>query len=147
RPLAAGAGLADAIYVYIHISSPTLTPPHGQKPVSTPDEDAMSDLARPPSSLRRGLAASVLPLLIAACAASYQPPPSATSPVTATQQRPLGALLQAAAYPNSSTLIVQVTMQQLAATHREWQGYDYFGRLAAEQPQRRVLFRAMQAVL
>jgi glyoxylase-like metal-dependent hydrolase (beta-lactamase superfamily II) len=64
-----------------------------------------------------------------------------------TQQRPLSALLEAAAYPNSQTLIVLLTMQQLTANHREWEGYAYFGRLAVEQPQRAALFRAMQAVM
>jgi hypothetical protein len=40
---------------------------------------------------------------------------------------------------------VLVTMQHLLATHREWEGYAYFGRLADEQPGRRALFRSLQA--
>jgi glyoxylase-like metal-dependent hydrolase (beta-lactamase superfamily II) len=104
----------------------------------------MSDPARFQPSRGRVRAALVLPLLVTACGlpSSHKPdkPPS-------TQQRPLAALLETAAYPNSGTPLVMVTMQQLTAAHREWDGYEYFGRLALEQPQRRVLFRAMQAVM
>jgi len=75
--------------------------------------------------------------------ASVPPPPKATI----TQQRPLAALLETAAYPNSDTLLVLVTMQQLLATHREWEGYEYFGRLAREQPKRRALFASLQATM
>jgi glyoxylase-like metal-dependent hydrolase (beta-lactamase superfamily II) len=93
-----------------------------------------------------GAASLGLSLAVAACALSpsYKPP-SVQPPMT--QQRPLTALLEVAAYPNSQPAVVMVTMQQLSAAHREREGYDYFGRLAAEQPQRRALFRAMQAVM
>lgn len=64
-----------------------------------------------------------------------------------TQQRPLSALLETAAYPNSDILLILVTMQQLMATHREREGHEYFGRLSEEQPNRRALFRALQAVM
>ncbi len=64
-----------------------------------------------------------------------------------TQQRPLSALLQAAGYPNSDTLLVLVAMQQLVAAHREWEGYQYFGRLAEEQPNRAVLFNTLQGAM
>jgi len=64
-----------------------------------------------------------------------------------TQQRPLAALMSVAAYPNSDTLLILVTMQQFMATHREWDGYEYFGRLAEEQPTRRPFFRALQAAM
>jgi glyoxylase-like metal-dependent hydrolase (beta-lactamase superfamily II) len=64
-----------------------------------------------------------------------------------TQLRPLDALLDVAAYPNAETVVVLSTLQQLLASHREWQGYDYFGRLAREQPDRRVFFLGLQAVL
>jgi len=80
--------------------------------------------------------------VLASCAAT---PPKRDPPFT--QQRPLDSLLKAAAYPNSDTLLVLVTMQQLTATHREWDGYEYFGRLAEEQPNRRALFRSLQAVM
>jgi glyoxylase-like metal-dependent hydrolase (beta-lactamase superfamily II) len=79
-------------------------------------------------------------LVAASCGAV---PPSTKTPIS--EQRPLGALLEAAAYPNSETLLVLVTMQYLLATHREWEGYAYFGRLADEQPARRALFRSLQA--
>src|SRR5512133_3385123 len=79
-------------------------------------------------------------LLLASCAAVPPPPRPAF-----TQQRPLSSLLRATAYPNADTLVVLVTMQQLLASHREWEGYQYFGRLAEEQPNRRALFRSLQA--
>src|SRR5438034_2865036 len=63
------------------------------------------------------------------------------------QLRPLDALLEVAAYPNADTVVVLSTLQQLLASHREWQGYDFFGRLAREQPDRRVFFLGLQAVL
>jgi len=63
------------------------------------------------------------------------------------EHRPLAALMETAAYPNSQTLLLLVTMQQFLANHREWDGYDYFGRLAREQPHRRTLFRSLQAVM
>ena len=86
--------------------------------------------------------AAVGSLAIASCA-SVPPPPKA--PVT--QQRPLPSLLKAAAYPNADTVLILVTMQQLVASHREWEGYQYFGRLAQEQPNRRALFRSLQAAM
>jgi glyoxylase-like metal-dependent hydrolase (beta-lactamase superfamily II) len=64
-----------------------------------------------------------------------------------TQLRPLDALLDVAAYPNADTVVVLSTLQQLLASHREWQGYDYFGRLAREQPDRSTFFLGLQAVL
>src|SRR3954463_4159505 len=89
------------------------------------------------------LAATVgLSSLLAACASV--PPPAKPA---MTQQRPLASLLEAAAYPNSETVIVFTAMQQLLARHREWEGYAYFGRLAAEQPARAPLFRALQATM
>ena len=89
------------------------------------------------------LAATVgLTSLLAACA-SVPPPAKAAM----TQQRPLDSLLEAAAYPNSETVIVLTAMQQLLARHREWQGYEYFGRLAVEQPARAPLFRALQGTM
>ncbi len=81
-------------------------------------------------------------LALASCA---QVPPPLEAPLT--QQRPLTGFMKAAAYPNSDTLVVLVTMQQLLASHREWEGYQYFGRLAEEQPNRRALFRSLQATM
>ena len=63
------------------------------------------------------------------------------------QLRPLDALLDVAAYPNADTVVVLSTFQQLIASHREWQGYDYFGRLAREHPERRAFFEGLQGVL
>ena len=57
------------------------------------------------------------------------------------------SLLEAALIPNSQTVIVMTAMQQLLARHREWEGYDYFGRLAVEQPGRAPLFRALQGTM
>jgi glyoxylase-like metal-dependent hydrolase (beta-lactamase superfamily II) len=71
--------------------------------------------------------------------------PAARVPLT--QQRPLEALLTLTAYPNSDTALALVTMQQLIASHREREGYDYFGRLAEQQANRRILFRSLQAVM
>jgi glyoxylase-like metal-dependent hydrolase (beta-lactamase superfamily II) len=79
---------------------------------------------------------------LASCASV---PPPAKAPVT--QQRPLPSLLDAAAYPNADTVLILTTMQQLLARHREWEGYQYFGRLAAEQPARAPLFQALQATM
>jgi glyoxylase-like metal-dependent hydrolase (beta-lactamase superfamily II) len=92
--------------------------------------------------------ARAVPLAMASLAvlASCKQAPPQPKPAL-TQQRPLPSLLRAAAYPNSDTLLVLVTMQQLVASHREWEGYQYFGRLAEEQPKRRGLFRSLQAAM
>jgi glyoxylase-like metal-dependent hydrolase (beta-lactamase superfamily II) len=90
-----------------------------------------------------GLTSALGAALVLASCASVPPPPR--PPVT--QQRSLAALLETAAYPNSDTLLVLVTMQQLLATHREWEGYAYFARLAREQPSRRALFRSLEATM
>jgi glyoxylase-like metal-dependent hydrolase (beta-lactamase superfamily II) len=83
-----------------------------------------------------------LALALTGCATS---PPAREPP--STQQRPLGALMEASAYPNSQSLLVLATMQQLIANHREWDGYQFFGRLAEEQPARRSLFRSLQGIM
>jgi glyoxylase-like metal-dependent hydrolase (beta-lactamase superfamily II) len=72
-------------------------------------------------------------------------PPAQKEPLT--QQRLLAALMETAAYPNSDVVIVLATMQQLTSSHREWEGYEYFGRLAREQPARAPFFRALQAAM
>ena len=87
-----------------------------------------------------------LALLLASLAFSACSTPAAKEPPVA-QQRPLDALLEVAAYPNADTVVVLSTLQQLLASHREWQGYDFFGRLAREQSDRRVFFLGLQAVL
>jgi glyoxylase-like metal-dependent hydrolase (beta-lactamase superfamily II) len=93
---------------------------------------------------RSGVA--VLALLLASLAVTACGTMSAKEPPVA-QARPLDALLEVAAYPNADTVVVLSTLQQLLASHREWQGYDFFGRLAREQPDRRVFFLGLQAVL
>jgi len=94
------------------------------------------------TALTRLTATLTVSSLLAACA-SIPPPEKATL----TQQRPLPSLLEAAAYPNSDTVVVLTAMQQLLARHREWEGYQYFGRLAVEQPARAPLFRALQGTM
>jgi glyoxylase-like metal-dependent hydrolase (beta-lactamase superfamily II) len=63
------------------------------------------------------------------------------------QQRDLEALKEVAAYPASDVVVVLTTMQQFIASRREWEGYEYFERLARERPERRALFRALQGVM
>jgi len=63
------------------------------------------------------------------------------------QNRDLDAYRTMAAVPNSETLVVLIATQQFLAAHREWDGYAYFGKLAAEQPQRRALFRSLQGLM
>jgi glyoxylase-like metal-dependent hydrolase (beta-lactamase superfamily II) len=63
------------------------------------------------------------------------------------QQRELESLKEVAAYPGSDQVVVLATMQQFMASHREWEGYEYFDRLAREQPERRALFRSLQGVM
>jgi glyoxylase-like metal-dependent hydrolase (beta-lactamase superfamily II) len=95
----------------------------------------------PPPSARRPLALLIVSLAFSACGTM------SAKEAPATQLRPLDALLDVAAYPNAETVVVLSTLQQLLASHREWQGYDYFGRLAREQPDRRTFFLGLQAVL
>jgi glyoxylase-like metal-dependent hydrolase (beta-lactamase superfamily II) len=94
------------------------------------------------STLRRRTARS-LGVLGAAWAISC----AEVRPTPLTQHRELESLLEVAAYPNADTTVVLIAMQQLMATHQEWQGYEYFGRLAQEQPARRAFFRSLQAVM
>lgn len=63
------------------------------------------------------------------------------------EDRPLSALMETAAYPNSQPLVLIIAMQQFVSNHREWDGYDYFGKLAREQPQRRALLLSLQGVM
>ena len=87
------------------------------------------------------VAATIASIALSACGTMS----AKEAPVT--QLRPLDALLEVAAYPNADTVVVMSTLQQLLASHREWQGYEYFGRLAREQPDRRTFFLGLQAVL
>jgi glyoxylase-like metal-dependent hydrolase (beta-lactamase superfamily II) len=94
------------------------------------------------SAPRHAVLATLLSLFSPSCAGT---PPPAEPPRT--QQRPLASLLDTAALPNSDPQLLLVTMQQLLATHREREGYDYFGRLAREQPERAVMLRSLQATM
>jgi glyoxylase-like metal-dependent hydrolase (beta-lactamase superfamily II) len=66
---------------------------------------------------------------------------------TLTQNRELEAFETIAAYPSSDARVVLVAMQEFIASKREWEGYDYFGKLAEQQPQRRAFFLALQGVM
>jgi glyoxylase-like metal-dependent hydrolase (beta-lactamase superfamily II) len=93
-----------------------------------------------PEVVMRVAIVSALSMLLA-CAGE----PSPKRPLT--QQREIEGLLKVAAWPGADDVVVVTAMQQLAAAHREWEGYEFFGRLAGEQPARRALFRSLQAVL
>jgi glyoxylase-like metal-dependent hydrolase (beta-lactamase superfamily II) len=94
-----------------------------------------------PSSLAVNIVLSCLLLVGTSCAAQRRGQPPLT------QNQELEGLMRLAAYPNSETLTLLVTMQQFTAAHREWEGYDYFGRMAREQASRRVLLNSLQAVM
>lgn len=88
-----------------------------------------------PQSSPWALALMLAPLAFSACGTIS----AKEAPVT--QLRPLDALLDVAAYPNAQTVVVLSTLQQLMASHREWQGYEFFGRLSREQPNRHIFFQ------
>jgi glyoxylase-like metal-dependent hydrolase (beta-lactamase superfamily II) len=92
---------------------------------------------------RKALAVAALLTSVALTACST----TSAKEAAVTQVRPLDALLEVAAYPNADTVVVLSTLQQLLASHREWQGYDYFGRLAQEQPDKRAFFLGLQAIM
>ena len=68
-----------------------------------------------------------------ACATDPRPPP------TLAQNRELGSFAQAAAWPNAEPLIAIIAAQEFIAARHERDGYEYFQKLAREQPQRPVL--------
>src|SRR2546430_6374076 len=83
--------------------------------------------------LRVSRLALAIALVGAACSgAKPHPPPLA-------QNRELDALSAAAAYPNADVAVPILAAQQYAAARREAEGYEYFRRLAAEQPGRPIL--------
>src|SRR3989475_3715364 len=83
--------------------------------------------------LRVSRLALAIALVCAACSgAKPHPPPLA-------QNRELDALSAAAAYPNADVAVPILAAQQYAAARREAEGYEYFSRLAAEQPGRPIL--------
>jgi len=68
-----------------------------------------------------------------ACATDPRPPP------TLAQNRELGSFAQAAAWPNAEPLIAIIAAQEFIAARHERDGYEYFQKLAREQPQRPIL--------
>jgi len=60
-------------------------------------------------------------------------------PAAIAQNRELESLSQAAAWPNAEVSVPILAAQQYAASRREPEGYEYFHRLAQEQPGRPIL--------
>jgi glyoxylase-like metal-dependent hydrolase (beta-lactamase superfamily II) len=82
-------------------------------------------------SRRRSLLIAVA-FCAAGCAGLARRPPALA------QNRELEAFATAAAYPNSEVAVAIIAAQQYLAARREQEGYEYFQRLAREQPQRPV---------
>jgi len=70
---------------------------------------------------------------VASCWGATRPPP----PVT--QNRSLSPFAAAAAYPNAEPAVAIIAAQEYVAAHRPQDGYEYFQRLAREQPGRPIL--------
>jgi len=68
-----------------------------------------------------------------ACSSVPRPPPALV------QNREVEAFAQAAAWPNAEPLVAIVAAQEFIAARHERDGYEYFQRLAREQPGRPVL--------
>src|SRR5438128_7083634 len=68
-----------------------------------------------------------------ACSSIPRPPPPLV------QNREVEAFAQAAAWSNAEPLIAIVAAQEFIAARHEREGYEYFQRLAREQPQRPIL--------
>lgn len=80
------------------------------------------------------LSAALLAIsLIAACSTAPRPPPALV------QNREVEALAQAAAWPSAEPLVAILAAQEFIAARHERDGYEYFHRLAQEQPQRPIL--------
>ena len=69
----------------------------------------------------------------AACSTAPRPPPLLA------QNRELGSFAQAAAWPNAEPLIAIIAAQEFVAARHERDGYEYFQKLAREQPHRPIL--------
>jgi glyoxylase-like metal-dependent hydrolase (beta-lactamase superfamily II) len=72
-------------------------------------------------------------LVSAACSTAPRPPPALV------QNREVEAFAQAAAWPNAEPLIAILAAQEFIAARHDTDGYEYFHRLAQEQPQRPIL--------
>jgi glyoxylase-like metal-dependent hydrolase (beta-lactamase superfamily II) len=69
----------------------------------------------------------------AACSGVSRPAPAVE------QNREIDAFARAAAWPDAEALVAIIAAQEFVAAHHERDGYEYFHRLAAEQPQRPIL--------
>jgi glyoxylase-like metal-dependent hydrolase (beta-lactamase superfamily II) len=78
---------------------------------------------------------SLLGIFFAAAACSSVPRPQPAL----VQNREVEAFAQAAAWPNAEALVAIVAAQEFIAARHERDGYEYFQRLAREQPGRPVL--------
>jgi glyoxylase-like metal-dependent hydrolase (beta-lactamase superfamily II) len=76
---------------------------------------------------------SVLLCVFSACATAPRPPRALV------QNREVEAFAQAASWPNAEPLVAISAAQEFIAAHHERDGYEYFQRLAHEQPQRPIL--------
>jgi len=74
-----------------------------------------------------------LSLSAAACSGIARRPPALV------QNRELEAFAAAAAFPNAEPAVAIIAAQQYMAARREQEGYEYFQRLAREQPGRPIL--------
>jgi glyoxylase-like metal-dependent hydrolase (beta-lactamase superfamily II) len=81
---------------------------------------------------RSVLLSSVL-LVGAACSGVPRPPPALA------QNREVDAFAQAAAWPEAEPMVAIIAAQEFIAARHERDGYEYFQRLAREQPQRPIL--------
>ncbi len=79
--------------------------------------------------------AALLGILLsgAACSSVPRPPPALV------QNREVEAFAEAAAWPNAEPLVAIVAAQEFIAARHERDGYEYFQRLAREQPGRPIL--------
>jgi glyoxylase-like metal-dependent hydrolase (beta-lactamase superfamily II) len=82
---------------------------------------------------RRSVAILGIFLSGVACSSVPRPPPALV------QNREVEAFAQAAAWPNAEPLVAIVAAQEFVAARHERDGYEYFQRLAREQPQRPIL--------
>ncbi len=107
----------------------------------TPRKDPMPPLQTTRTKLQRWALTTCSTFLLFACSTDRPSKPPLL------EGQPLSALMQTAAYPNSRIVVLVTAMQQFMSNHREWDGYDYFGRLAQEQPERRALLLSLQGVM
>jgi glyoxylase-like metal-dependent hydrolase (beta-lactamase superfamily II) len=70
---------------------------------------------------------------LAACSTAPRPPAALV------QNREVEAFAQAAAWPNAEPLVAILAAQEFIAARHDRDGYEYFHRLAQEQPQRPIL--------